>query len=284
MEQTQYQNNLDINEIIKVETLPKIFYQLEEIGKRVDIALNGIEDMVCDEENKKEVKKRKQEITSFKNMMEDRRIQIKKQIMEKYNEFNDKYESEIKTKLVDAENILNEKVSTIENQQKLNKENELRAFAEQWFISKGIENIVKFEDIKLNITLTASIKSLKEQVVDFVDRIFNDIKLIELEEYKDEIMFEYKQTLDFADSKFIVITRHKLIEEERQKREAIREQMDSLEKTIEKVDEIIAPQEIEVTTVQDTEEIYTVSFTVKATKSKLKELKEFLNKNEYNYE
>ena len=91
---------MDIQELIKVESLPKIFYQLEEIGKVVDNALVGIEDMVCDEDNKKEVKKRKQEITAFKNMMEDRRKQIKTQVMAKYEEFNKKYEEEFKSKLV----------------------------------------------------------------------------------------------------------------------------------------------------------------------------------------
>lgn len=280
------EETLNVQELIKLESLPKIFYQLEEIGKRVDIALNGIEDMVCDEENKKEVKKRKQEITSFKNMMEDRRKQIKNQIMEKYNEFNDKYESEIKTKLVNAENILNEKVSTIENQQKLDKENELRTFAEQWFISKGIENIVKFEDIKLNITLTASIKSLKEQVVDFVDRIFNDIKLIELEEYRDEIMFEYKQTLDFTNSKIKVVERHKEIEYMQQLQKKVKEEqkqndiiVQKVEETIKEVEEITTPKEI-----IEEDEVIIVTFTIKDTKEKIIKVRDFMKEEGINYE
>lgn len=279
------EETLNVQELIKLESLPKIFYQLEEIGKRVDIALNGIEDMVCDEENKKEVKKRKQEITSFKNMMEDRRKQIKNQIMEKYNEFNDKYESEIKTKLVNAENILNEKVFTIENQQKLDKENELRTFAEQWFVSKGIENIVKFEDIKLNITLTASIKSLKEQVLNFVDRIFNDIKLIELEEYRDEIMFEYKQTLDFTNSKLKVVERHKEIEYMQQLQKKVEEEqkqndivVQKVEETIKEVEEITTPKEI-----IEEDEVIIVTFTIKDTKEKIIKVRDFMKENNICY-
>lgn len=280
------EETLNVQELIKLESLPKIFYQLEEIGKVVDNALVGIEDMVCNDDNKKEVKKRKQEITAFKNMMEDRRKQIKNQVMAKYDEFNKKYEEEVKSKLVNAENILNEKVSTIENQQKLDKENELRTFADQWFISKGIENIVKFEDIKLNITLTASIKSLKEQVVDFVDRIFNDIKLIELEEYKDEIMFEYKQTLDFTNSKLKVIERHKEIEymqqlqkkaEEEQKQNDIVVQ--KVEETIKEVEEITTPKEI-----IEEDEVIIVTFTIKDTKEKIIKVRDFMKEEGINYE
>ena len=94
------EQKLNINEVIKVESLPKIFYQLEQIGKVVNESLKGIDKMECNEENKAEVKRRKQEITNFKNVMEERRKEIKNQIMSKYNEFNAKYEEEIKDKLI----------------------------------------------------------------------------------------------------------------------------------------------------------------------------------------
>ena len=110
----QMNEKININEIISVQQLPKIYYELEKIGKVVDNALVGINDMVCDEDNKKEVKKRKQEITAFKNLMESKRKEIKNQVMEKYNEFNKKYEEEVKVKLENAENILTEKYTAIE--------------------------------------------------------------------------------------------------------------------------------------------------------------------------
>ena len=176
------EQTIDINELIKLESLPKIFYQLEEIGKRVDLALQGIENMPCDEENKQEVKKRKQEITKFKNMMEDRRKQIKNQVLEKYNEFNEKYELEIKSKLVNAENVLNERISTIETQQKIEKENELREFFKQHCIEKGIDGWFCFEAFNYPITLNASMKSLKEKILEDLNNIEKAIKLTKLME------------------------------------------------------------------------------------------------------
>ena len=281
---------IDVQELIKVESMPKIFYQLEVIGTQIENALQGIEDMDCNEDNKKEVKKRKQEITAFKNMMEDRRKQVKNQILEKYNEFEAKYNLEVKEKLVNAETILNEKVSVIETQQKIQKENNLRNFYEEYQEKYNIKSMmIPFERIGLNITLTASEKSLKEQVVSFCEKISNDLKLIDLEEYKDEIRIEYNACLDFVKSKTIVVQRHRMmemLEATRKQEEEKKKQEEAIVEKVEEIveEEIIAPQEIEVTTLEDEEEILMVTFTIKATKEKIKKLKEFLISEEIRYE
>lgn len=269
---------IDVNELIKVESLPKIFYQLEEIGKVVDNALVGINDMVCDEDNKKEVKKRKQEITAFKNLMESKRKEIKNQVMEKYNEFNKKYEEEVKVKLENAENILTEKYTAIEIQQKQEKEKELREFVEQHCKDKNVH--IEFEIIGLNITLSASIKSLKEQALAFIDKVVSDLKLIELEEYKDEILLEYNQSLNFAEAKLIVADRHKKLEEIKEQQKEVQLRIDEEAKIVEQIEEVVeeisTPVEIE-TTVEDLEnEKWVLSFTVKGPKEKLKKLKEYI--------
>lgn len=271
----------DVNELIKVESLPKIFYQLEEIGKVVDTALVGIEDMVCDEDNKKEVKKRKQEITAFKNLMESKRKEIKNQVMEKYNEFNDKYEQEVKTKLVNAENILTEKYTTIEIQQKQDKENELREFAIGHFKYHNIEDIVKFEDINLNITLSSSIKSLKEQVLEFCKKIENDLQCISSDENRDEILYEYQHNNFNYQNAVLTVRRrkeeiNKIQEQQKEVQLRIDEDAKIVEQIEEVVEEIITPVEVETPAVEDTEEQLVLTFTVKGTKEKLKKLKEYI--------
>lgn len=274
----QMNEKININEIMSVEQLPKIFYELEKIGEIIDNALVGIEDMVCDEDNKKEVKKRKQEITAFKNLMESKRKEIKNQVMEKYNEFNKKYEEEVKVKLENAENILTEKYTAIEIQQKQEKEKELREFVEQHCKDKNVH--IEFEIIGLNITLSASIKSLKEQALAFIDKVVSDLKLIELEEYKDEILLEYNQSLNFAEAKLIVADRHKKLEEIKEQQKEVQLRIDDEAKIVEQIEEVVeevsTPVEIE-TTVEDLEnEKWVLSFTVKGPKEKLKKLKEYI--------
>ena len=48
-------NEINVNEIVRIETLPKVFSQLEKIGSYIDEHINGIEELEWTEENKQEV-------------------------------------------------------------------------------------------------------------------------------------------------------------------------------------------------------------------------------------
>lgn len=265
-------NNLDVNSIVSIEQMPKIFYQLEIIGQEIDKNLKDLDKLVCTEENKQEVKKRKQEITALKNAMEIKRKDIKKQILQDYELFNDKYEAEVKDKLINAETTLNLKIHHIELQQKIDKEMELRDFAKEHFIDKGIQDVATFEDIGLNITLSASMKSLKEQIVSFCERVEDDLNVILLEDMKDELYVEYKKCLNYAEAKKRVFERQMLLKEAERITQKIEEIKESNEVIVESV-ENIEPIKVELV-----EEMIEATFTVVAPKEKIIKLKEFLEK------
>lgn len=272
------ENELNINELIKVEQLPKIFSQLEIIGEAIDKKLEGIDDLKCTEENKKEVKTRRTEINNMKKIMEDKRKEIKNAIMKKYDIFNKKYEKEVKTKLENASNILTDKINEIEDGQKQEKREAIEEFANNYIIDKNLEGLVTFEQLNINITLSASEKSLKDEVLRKLEKIETDIKLINLEEkYSDEILIEYKKNFDLTKSKLEVINRHKQLEKLQQEKSEIQLKIDEEDNIVESIDEIVAPKEID-------EELITVSFTITDTKDRIKEIKEFLIKGGYDYE
>ena len=265
-------NEININEIVKIEQMPKVFSQLEKIGELIDKKTSDLNELECTDNNKQEVKNRKAEINKTLEVLEERRIEIKNKLLEPYKTFEEKYNNECKIKLQKASDLLKNKIDEIEKKQKQNKEDELRMFAEQWFISKGIEDIVAFEDIGLNITLSASMKSLKEQIIEFCEKVFNDLKLIELEEYSDEILLEYKKCKgNFAHCKINVIERHRQLEEIQKQQEMKQEQEKQEEQVVEKVDEIVTPKEI-----IENDELITVSFKVTGTKEKIKKIKELI--------
>lgn len=273
------ENNLDINNIVKIETLPKLLIQLELIGSEVDKNIKDLDKLVCTEENKQEVKKRKQNITALKNAMETKRKEIKNKLLEPYEVFNEKYESEVKGKLVNAENTLNEKINFIETQQKLDKENVLREFANEYFVNNNIQDIVTFEQIGLNITLSASEKSLKDQVVAFCERIANEVETIMLEDYKDEIFVEYKKSLNYVQAKKLVLDRHlelQKAQEQMKKQEEIKEVEQKIVENVELVAEPIEVKAIEDYEVTEQEETYEITFTIIGTKDKIVKLKNFL--------
>ena len=154
MEEKQF----NLNELIKVETLPKIFYQLELIGKEIDQKLLDLDKLEVSEENKAEVKKRRTEINNLNTLMEQKKKDIKKAILSDYEIFNEKYEQEIKTKLQNASALLGEKISSIENAQKQIGTENVRKWCEEYCEYLHIH--VDFEKLTLNITLTGLGKNL----------------------------------------------------------------------------------------------------------------------------
>lgn len=268
------ENKIDVNEIVKIEQMPKVFSQLEMIGTFIDEKIKDIDTLDCTEENKQEVKQRRTEINNILKELDDRRKFIKNKILEPYEMFNEKYEQECKDKLVNASEVLKEKIDTIEEQQKKEKYNELFDFAMEYFVANDLQDIAKFEDIGLNITLSASIKSLKEQVISFCEKIKQDIELIKMEEYRDEILYEYKRNHNFVECKKLVLDRHKEIDKFVEDVQELEKQAETIKQNQEKIEEIVnVPEEIE-----------TWAFTIKATKTQVKKLKAYLDSEGIEYE
>lgn len=268
-----------MNELIVVEQLPIIKYKLEQLSKEVKEKVDKANSLVVNDDTVKEVKQVRASLNKEFNELEEQRKKVKSAIMAKYDEFNEIYVENVSNLYKDADVQLKEKIDNVENQLKQEKIEELELFARQHFEFNNIDDIVNFDDIGLNITLSASMKSLKDQVLAFVEKVVNDLKLIELEEYKDEIMVEYKNTKDFTNSKLTVINRHKQLEELKNKQEEIQLQLDKDAKIIEKVEEITTPKEI----IED-DEILKVSFTIETTKSNIVELKKWLKERGIKYE
>jgi len=278
------ENEININEIVKVESIGVIKQQLDEVEKIIDEKVKDIPkqlekvkkmSFIEQEDEKNDIKKYQQYLSNIQKQLEEKRKEIKKEINKPYDEFDEYYKNGVYLKLDNGINQLKEVVNEIEDLQKDEKRCELEEFANQYIETYSLGNILSFEDIPLNITLSASMKSLKEQVKGYVEDISKDIDLINLEEYKEEILLEYKKTFDFANSKLCVIERHKQLEELKKQQEVKEEIEKQEEEVIEKVEEITIPKEIEVE--EDVEEEFvTCSFTVRATRTQLKKLKAYL--------
>lgn len=270
--------NLNLNEIIKIEQMPKVFEQLELIGNYVDEQLKNLDKMECTEDNKQLVKNRRTEINNTLKALEDKRKEIKNKINEPYDLFNKKYEETVKIKLQNACETLSSKINAIEESQKQAKKIEVERYFNEYAISKDID-FVKFEQLGLNITLTISESKLKEQVKAFVDKVVEDLNLIATQEHKQEILIEYKKNLNVSASITMVSSRYKELEEMKQKEEIKQEEVKQEQESVKKVEEVLkAPTKIEK------EEIYEMTFKVRATKERLKEIKEFLDNGGYDYE
>lgn len=275
---TNQTEELDLNEIIKIQHLPEIFEQLEKVGKFVDKKLKGVTDLKATDANKSNLKDKRTEINNTLSILEDKRKEIKKAIETPYDVFNAKYTKEVKEKLENASKTLTGKINFIEDTQKKAKEQVLREFFEEYKVSKNID-FVDFEQMHLNIILGTTEVKYKNDIVKFLDKVSDELDLINSQSSKEEIMYEYKKTLDLANSIKIVQERKMAIEraaEENAKRELLAKQQ---QENVTEVKRVLTTPVKEVK-----EEIYQLTFTVRGTKNQLVLLKNFLNDGGYEYE
>lgn len=265
------------NELIVLEQLPIIKAKLENISKEIKEKVDNATSLIVNEDTVKEVKQVRANLTKEFNELETQRKQVKQAIMSKYDEFEEIYKENVSNLYKQADVELKEKIDNVENQLKQEKEDELREFVKQHCEANKIH--IEFEKIGLNITLSASMKSLKDQALEFIEKVTNDLKLIELEEYSSEILYEYNQCVDYVVAKTKVLERHKKLEEIKKQQELKEEQEKQEEKVIEKVDEITIPKEV-----IEEDELLKVTFTIETTKQNIIELKKWLNERGIKYE
>ena len=272
------------NEIIVVKQLPVIEQQLAQIKEQVAERVAAVTKLVCTEETVKAVKKARTELNAEFKQWEDKRKEVKKAVTTPYEKFEDVYNDCISNSYKTADKLLKQRIDEVENELKAKKAAEVQSYFEEYLASKGID-FVTYAQAGLNVTLSASIKSLKEQGKEFVDRIVSDLALIEtFTDLKAEILVEYKKSLNVSDAITGVKARTRAIQEEqaRQATEAERKAAEA-----QRVAEIkaAAPESVEAPVeVQKEEPKLTLRFTVRATRTKLKELKKFLDEGGYIYE
>lgn len=260
------------NDLIVIEQLPIIKARLENLSVEIKEKVDRANSLIVNDETVKEIKQVRADLNKEFNELENQRKAVKQTIMSKYDEFEEIYKTNVSNLYKDADVKLKEKIDNVENQLKQEKEEELEMFASQYIETYSLGNILSFKDIPLNITLSASMKSLKEQVKAYIEDVSKDVDLINLEEYKEKILLQYmKNGFDFANAKLDVITRHKQLEEIKKKQEEVQLQINEDAKIVEKVEEITTPKEV----IED-DEIIEVQFKLKGTKEQILRIKKII--------
>ena len=188
--------------IITVQQLPVIVYErLESVGQEIDkrIAALDLDQQLVTEDTKKAVKDTRAMLNKELKDFEEQRKRIKEQVVAPYEAFEKAYNSFIKVKYEKADGILNVKIDEFDNRLKADKEARIRAYFTELCQANNID-FLPFERLGLKIGLSDSDKSLKDIVNTNIDNVVKSLKFIESltdpDEYKAEILADYKQTLD----------------------------------------------------------------------------------------
>lgn len=274
-------------DLIVVKQLPVIEERLKNVSVDIDEKVKNVTNLVCTEETVKTIKELRAELNKDYKDFETQRKIVKEQVLKPYSDFEEVYKKCISDKFKNADLILKGRIEIVENELKAKKEKEVRDYFEEYRTANNID-FITYGQARINVTLSASMKSLKEQAKQFIDKIVDDLKLIETQEHKTEILVEYKQTLNVSQAITSVTNRFKAIEEEKKRQEQkvvhieMNEDHEITQKSYEQLENVFnepleQPKE-------ENEEILTLKFTVRGTRTRLKELKQFLESGGYDYE
>lgn len=297
--------------LIIVEQIPIIRERLEVLSKEIDEKVNNALSLVCNEETRKDVKEVRANLNKQFKELEEQRKTVKKLVLDPYDDFEKVYKNCVTEKFKLADSELKNKIDNVENGLKEEKRQEAITYFNEYATSLKID-FAKFEDMKLNITLTTTKTSIQKAIEDYLNKINTDIATIMLQEYKDEILVEYKGNgYNLNNAMQTVLKRVEQIKAEKERQEELAKQKELEAQTVAKVDEVATveePLQAPVTLGVDTgegysksvettaeiqpkpaesmaeEKIYTMKFTVQGTIEQLKALKEFLNKEGIRYE
>lgn len=270
-----------MNEIAVIEQLPVITENIKKIGENLDKRLEEmkIDNLVCNEETKKEIKNLRTSLGKELKEFEMQRKNIKEKIMLPYDEFNKIYEEQIKAKYQNADAILSNKINEVESQIKHDKEIEIKEYFEELKQNANI-SFIEFIDTGIVVNLSSTMKSLKDQCKNFVDKVVADLKTINTQNYAEEIEVEYRKTKDLNRSIQEVTDRHNRLEQLEKIKASAKETVELEERAIEKVNEILHTPVEE----KKEEKQYAVKFKVFGTLKQMQDLKKYLENGGYKYE
>lgn len=269
-----------MKDLIIVKQLPIIEENLKKLSKEIDEKVANAVNLICTQDTIKDVKELRANLNKEYKELESQRKVVKEEVLKPYNDFEDIYKECVSEKYKNADNVLKEKIDSVESELKREKGIEVAEYFVEYGKSLGLDWLVDngnyYSLANINVTLSASMKSLKESVKNFIDKVAKDINLIETQEYKEEVIYEYKKDLDVSRAITEVKNRHDEIEKAKQNTETKKEQQLTDEAMLAKIENLSAPKVVD-------NEIYELTFKVRGTKEKLKELKEFLVNGGYEY-
>lgn len=175
---------------------PIIKHNLEIIGKSITKKISelNLKNQVATEDTVKTLKEIRAELNKESKEYELQRKAIKDAVMNPYLDFEKVFKEQITDKFKDADDTLKETINAFELSVKTEKRNSLKTYFEE--ICK-VEKIdwLSFDSLNFDINLSTTEKKYKEQILEKVNSVIDDLKLINTEEYSAEMLVEYKKTL-----------------------------------------------------------------------------------------
>ncbi len=302
--------SIDADSLIVLEALPIIKENLIAAKTAVENRTSWVLSLAITEDTRQEAKKTRSALNKEHSAFDKTIERVKNEILKPYMELEAVYKECIDEPYNKADNSLKTGIDEIENGLKEQKRSEFLNYFEEYKTAKNI-GFLKFEDLGINVTLSASVKSLKKRIAEYCDKVAGDFEAMLSLESRDEIIQEYKANGHRLNAAMDTVNRrHKSIEDEkvrtaallerkRQAAEAANKTLNNMEAEVKKAETVIEPakavqpaEPVLVKAPEAEEELplsYTLSFTLNfmckpsELKAKITRLKEFFAKEEMSY-
>nr|DAO66835.1 MAG TPA: Protein of unknown function (DUF1351) [Caudoviricetes sp.] len=189
-------------ELITLKQAPIIIYErIKAVGQQIEAKITelNLDNQLVTDETLKSAKKTRATLRKELDDFETQRKYIKEQVNAPYEAFEKAYKEHIKVHYDKADSTLKSKIDEVQNRLITDKSARIKDYFTELCQQQGIDFLI-FERLPLNITLSDSDKKFKNEVANFVSEVSKSIQLIESlsdpDEFKAEILTDYKQTLD----------------------------------------------------------------------------------------
>lgn len=271
-------------QLITLQQPPIIIYErIKAVGQQIEakIAELNLDSQLVTDETLKSAKDTRTMLRKELDMFETQRKFIKEQVNAPYEAFEKAYKEHIKVHYDKADSTLKSKIDEVQNRLISDKITRIKDYFAELCQSQGIDFLI-FERLPLNITISKTDKNLKDEVTNFVGEVTKSIQLIESlsdpNEFKAEVLTEYKQTLDVT--RAIQNAQYR-----KQQREAELARIEAQRVATEQarlVDEARARETAPLQTPTQTQpapELVQTTFTVQGTREQLQALKQYIISN-----
>lgn len=270
------------NELIQVVQLPVIEEQLRTLKDRWEQRAADAESMVCTEDTIQAVKSFHAEMRKEFEEVDALRKQIKEQLTAPAARLDDTFKRFVRDSYNAADAACKLKIATVESDIKERCEAELREYFSELCAVQHLDWLT-YEQAGIKVDMASAKaktpKKLREQLATFVTQVGDSVDCIANLDNADEIMVEFRRTLNSTDAIRTVFDRHQRIEAERASHEARKAEQERDAEMVRRVEALAPP-----VTVEAPEPVVKCTFTVRAIKQQLRKLREFLNMEGIQYE
>nr|DAW70686.1 MAG TPA: Protein of unknown function (DUF1351) [Caudoviricetes sp.] len=276
--------------------IKKIDWNYEELKQEITTRANDYKNLVYTDENIKEAKSDRANLNKFIKVLDAKRKDVKKMMLEPYTEFEGQVKELIGI-IGEANNNIDSQVKAYEQKKRDEKLVKVQEIYDGIFGDSDLLSILTWDRVfkPTYLNATTTLKSIKAEMTELLERVTSELDIINNDdgEYQFEMKEAYLKNFSMTDAltvkqKFEENARRKAeyeakrqaeIEErkERERAEAERVASAGKEQTNENA-EIAAAKTVNAVE-KVTEQLITLDFRVKATAAQLEGLKNYLKSN-----